>query len=74
MKAADIIGKFGGTSSLARLMNLNASTVDSWRYHNAIPEWRQARLLELAVERNLELSTSDFPTPAERVNPRKAAA
>jgi hypothetical protein len=70
MTASDIIDKFGGTSALARLLDLNASTVDSWRSWNRIPKWRQPRILELAIDHGVRLSTSDFPLPEQR---RKAA-
>jgi hypothetical protein len=66
MTAEDIIKRFGGTSALARLLDLSVSTVDYWRSENSIPKWRQSRLLELAVEQGIALSTSDFPLPSER--------
>jgi hypothetical protein len=67
MTAEDIIKRFGGTSALARLLDLSVSTVDYWRAENSIPKWRQSRILELAVEHDVPLATDDFPS-------RKAAA
>lgn len=74
MTSSEIIDRFGGTSALARLLGLNASTVDSWRSANFIPEWRQPRLLEMALERQVALSAMDFPTRADRIPTRKRAA
>jgi hypothetical protein len=70
MTAEDIINKFGGTSALARRLDLNTSTVDSWRGSNSIPKWRQDDILEAALSAGIALSTDDFPLPSER---RKAA-
>jgi hypothetical protein len=66
MTAEDIINKFGGTSALARLLSLNASTVDSWRASNSIPKWRQDDILEAALANGVQISTGDFPPPKQR--------
>jgi hypothetical protein len=61
MTASDIIDRFGGTSAVAQLLDAPVSTVHSWRIKNSIPEWRQEKILQLAVAKGVELSTADFP-------------
>lgn len=73
MTAADIINAFGGTSALAGLLDLKASTVHSWRIANFIPEWRQPRVLELALELQVPIGATDFPDKSERISKRVAA-
>jgi hypothetical protein len=73
MDAAAIIDAFGGTSALAGMLDLKASTVHSWRVANFIPEWRQGRVLELALEHQTPISATDFPTKADRISKRVAA-
>jgi hypothetical protein len=74
MKASDIIEKFGKIADLARELGVPMTTVSSWGRANYIPAWRQPKLLELAAERGVTLSTADFPTDDERVKLNKAAA
>lgn len=71
MKAADIIQRLGGDSELARSLGVPLTTVNSWKRANFFPEWRQPKLLELANQLDIALSTADFPTRDERV--RRAA-
>jgi hypothetical protein len=59
---------------VARDLTISFTTVSGWVRANQIPEWRQGKILELAMAKNVPLSTTDFPTPDERVNPRKQAA
>jgi hypothetical protein len=61
MTASDIIDRFGGTTALARLLDAKISTVHSWRVTNSIPEWRQEKILQIAVAKGFVLSTADFP-------------
>jgi hypothetical protein len=74
MRADDIIDTFGGTSALAKLLDLKASTVHSWRIANYIPEWRQTRLLELALELKKPIGATDFPPISERISAKRVAA
>jgi hypothetical protein len=67
MTARDIIQKLGGIKPLSDSMGIPLTTISSWARSNRIPDWRQPKLLELAVERDIPLSTADFPTPDERV-------
>ena len=49
--AQRIIAKFGGQTSLARLLGRGQSTVQHWANRGAIPKnWHQ-KILDLAVER-----------------------
>jgi hypothetical protein len=61
MTASDIIERLGGISEIARHLGWPTSTVGSWVAANHIPEWRHPALLRMAVERNVVLSTADFP-------------
>jgi hypothetical protein len=67
MTALDIINRLGGVCAVARHLSVPVTTVSSWGRFNAIPQWRQTKLLELANSLNITLSTADFPDPAERV-------
>lgn len=74
MTAFDIIGLFGGSAKLSDALGIPLTTVHRWGRANFVPPWRQARVLELAVEHNIPLSTTDFPTEAERISLTKVAA
>lgn len=74
MAASDIIAKFGTIADLARELGVPMTTVSSWGRANQIPTWRQAKLLELAAARGIALSTSDFPSPEDRIPLGKAEA
>jgi hypothetical protein len=67
MRVSDIISRFGTASALARELGVPMTTVASWKQNNQIPAWRQPKLLELAAQRGIELATTDFPSPEERV-------
>jgi transposase-like protein len=68
MKPADIvISRFGGLRPLARLMNLDPSTIYRWRAPAAkggldgrVPSTHQLRLLELAREKGVQLTASEL--------------
>lgn len=71
MTVSDIIEKFGGLSAFAAQIGVPTSTVFSWKDKNYIPDWRQPAIMSLALERDVPLSTTDFPT--ERTPKAKAA-
>lgn len=77
MTASDIIALFStgdgpsheaGRTELAKAIGVPLTTVSSWGRANYIPEWRRPKLLELAHDRGITLSTSDFPKPEDRVS------
>lgn len=72
MTALDIIQKLGGVMQVARDLGVSFTTVSSWGRVNQIPEWRQGKVLELAMAKDVALSTADFPSADERL--RRAAA
>src|SRR5438067_6046147 len=55
-----VIEKFGGQSALARLLGRGQSTVQHWAGSGRIPAKWQAKLLQLARERGVDLAVSDF--------------
>lgn len=65
--ARQIVMKLGGITPVAKYLGVPISTVSSWGRFNRIPEWRQPALLRLALEQGVDLSTSDFPHPEDRV-------
>lgn len=73
MTASEIIdsfigeNRFASITEFAKVLDAPLSTVSSWRSWNQIPAWRQPRILELAVQMNVPLSTADFPAPDDRV-------
>jgi hypothetical protein len=74
MTALEIINELGGVMQVSRDLAVSFTTVSSWGRANQIPAWRQPKVLELAVEKGVALSTSDFPSPEERVTLGKVAA
>jgi hypothetical protein len=67
MTAQDIIIRLGGVTAVSRQLGVPLTTVSSWSRFNAIPQWRQTKLLELANSLNVTLSTADFPEQKKRV-------
>lgn len=61
MTVSHIIDVLGGTSAVARYTGWPVTTVDSWQSKNHVPEWRRAKLLEMAAAEGKPLSTMDFP-------------
>jgi hypothetical protein len=61
MSVSEIIGSLGGSAEIARYTSWPVTTVDSWKDAGHIPEWRQAALLRMALDKGISLSTSDFP-------------
>jgi hypothetical protein len=69
MKTADdIIRALGGYTAVAREMGLFKTTVHGWKRANFIPEWRRAKLLEIASAKSVALSTADFPPVEARIS------
>lgn len=66
MTAKDIIQSLGGVMQVGRDLGISFTTVSSWSRANQIPEWRQPKLLELAVTKGVSLATDDFPHKSER--------
>jgi hypothetical protein len=67
MTASEIIKRLGGVTAVAASLGVPLTTVSSWGRFNRIPPWRQPKLLEIAAATNEPLSTTDFPTPDERI-------
>jgi hypothetical protein len=63
--AQHVIGKFGGPSSLARLIGKGPSTVQHWAKAGVVPSKWHGRLLALAQEQGISLSAMDLIEPAE---------
>ena len=74
MTALEIINSLGGVMQVSRDLGVSFTTVSSWGRANQIPVWRQPKVLELASTKGVTLSTTDFPTPEERVTLGKVAA
>lgn len=58
--AESVINKFGGQCALARLVGRRQSTVQHWAKAGRIPAKWQPRLLQLAREHGINLSTSEL--------------
>ena len=61
MTALEIIKSLGGVMDLGRQLGISFTTVSSWGRADFIPEWRRPKLFELAAQKNVPLSTADFP-------------
>jgi uncharacterized protein YjcR len=66
MTADDIIQSLGGLSAVANQLGVPVTTVSSWKQRDNIPEWRQAKVLELAMAQGVKLATTDFPPQKAR--------
>jgi hypothetical protein len=73
MTVSAIIDLLGGTSAVASYTGWPYTTIDTWREVNQVPDWRKAKLLEMAVTAEKPLSATDFPPPDARVKRRVAA-
>jgi len=70
-QAEHVISKFGGVSSLAAALgHRNPTTVSGWSQRGYIPARQQARVLEVARERGIDLLPDDFFPPC---SPEEAA-
>lgn len=58
--AQRIIAKFGGQTSLAKLIGRSQSTVQHWAKSGSIPAKWQQRILDIATERGISISRADF--------------
>jgi hypothetical protein len=67
MTALEIIKELGGVTAVSRQLGVPLTTVSSWGRFNSIPQWRQSKLLEIAIAQGATLNTTDFPQPEERV-------
>ncbi len=63
--AQEIILRFGGASSLARLLGKTPSMVQYWARTGLIPAKWQSALLALAREHGIPLTPRDFIQPSE---------
>jgi hypothetical protein len=66
MQASHIIDALGGSASIARETGFPLTTIESWKSANFVPEWRRDKLLDLAIRKNVTLSTADFPVRRPR--------
>ncbi|PHP18304.1 MULTISPECIES: Cro/CI family transcriptional regulator [Sphingobium] len=55
-KAADIIDALGGTSAVARALEITPSTVSSWKTSGRIPRWRMPLVEALALKLGANLT------------------
>jgi len=62
-QAGEVIGKCGGVVKLAKMLELNRRTVQSWKDRNSIPARRQRQILEATRACGISLSADDFFGP-----------
>ena len=72
--AAHIIAALGGTSAVARELDVPASTVSSWKSGGSIPRWRMAGITSLAKSLGVDLDVvgATDNAPASAVSSRKS--
>ena len=56
--ATDIVTALGGTSKLAKALDLTPSTVSSWKTNGSIPKWRMEKIEALAALKGVNLQAS----------------
>lgn len=67
-KAKLVIERFGGQSSLARLIGKGQSTVQHWAKRGIIPAKWHSELLRIAHENGIDIQPSDFvDTPSQQI-------
>lgn len=54
--ATEIIDALGGTTAVARALNLTPSTVSSWKQSGSIPKWRMPGVEALAAELGADIT------------------
>ena len=63
--ASDIIAALGGTSAVARELDLPPSTVPSWKSGAGIPRWRMPGVQAMAARLKIDLTaTKEDPAPS----------
>jgi P63C domain len=68
MSAKIVIDKFGGQSALAAMIGKGQSTIAYWKKSGSVPAKWQAKLLELAAEKGIDLQPGDFIPPANETD------
>jgi hypothetical protein len=72
---AELVDILGGTSAVARELELAPSTVSGWRRCDAVPPTQHARLLAVCVAKGVYWRPPEWPPQAQlRWNPRIDAA
>ncbi len=73
--AQHVIAKCGGAQAVADMLGITRNAVDRWKYAvgsggtgGIIPTRRQHEIIEKARERGIDLTPSDFFTPASAEN------
>lgn len=56
--ATQIIDQLGGTSFVAKALDLTPSTVSSWKSSGNIPKWRMDNIKRLAAEKGVALTVA----------------
>ena len=71
MDVVGVVQRFGGQSALARLLGVRQSAISYWVKKSTIPSKWHSKLLELAVQHNVNLYPSDLmpSRPAARLAP-----
>lgn len=58
MTTTQIIDALGGTSFVAKSLDLTPSTVSSWKTSGNIPKWRMDNIKRLADEKGVSLTVA----------------
>ena len=61
--ASRLVERFGGTHSLARLLGVPTSTVQSWKQAGRIPAKRQPAILAAGRAADVNVTPADFFEP-----------
>lgn len=55
-----VFEKFGGIRPMADKLGLSPSTVKSWHYARAIPEWRRRGVMEAAIQHGIQITPDEI--------------
>jgi hypothetical protein len=65
--ASEIIDALGGTSAVARELELPPSTVSSWKSGDRIPKWRMPGVQAMADRLNISIAAPPSPDNSRKI-------
>lgn len=61
-KVSDIIEALGGTTAVARAIDVPVTTAHAWKRAEFVPSWRVPALVALAKKKGKPITAASFPT------------
>lgn len=64
MTVRDFIKSLGGSTQVAAHLGIPMTTVDTWARRNSVPDWRMAKLAELALRKGVSMPARFAEAPS----------